>query len=260
MGDCRVDGSLQVVLALSGGGGRGGFHLGALQAIEEAGIEIKAISANSIGSIIACSYLSGRTPKEILSTISSKAFSKIIRFNLLRGSIFRIDEKSPILKELFPKKNIQNLPIPIFVNSTNFDTGELQSFSSGNILSCCLASSAAWPILATQTINKENYIDGGYSNNLPIKEIKTLGLPIIAINLHPLPQKKARNFFQKLSRMMFISWQSQVIHEHNEYDLEISDINIEKIPVLRFSQSKKAYELGYACAKEKIDNYLQSMA
>lgn len=258
MGDCRVDGSRQVVLALSGGGGRGGFHLGALQALEEAGIEIKAISANSIGSIIACSYLSGRTPKDILTIISSKAFSKIIRFNFLRGSLFRIEKNSPILQELFPKKYIQNLPIPVFVNSTNFDTGELQAFHSGEILSCCLASSAAWPILSTQTINNESYMDGGYSNNLPIKEIKALGLPIIAINLHPLTKKKDTNFFQKLSRMIFISWQSQVIHEHKEYDLEISDTNIKKIPVLRFKQSEKAYDLGYTCAKKKIDAYLKS--
>ena len=248
---------LKVVLALSGGGARGGFHLGALQALEEAGIEVSAISANSIGSIIACSYAAGRQPKDILAMLSSKAFRKLIRFNFFKGSLFEINKKSPILRELFPITRIENLSIPVHVNATNLDTGALRAFSQGEVLACCLASSAAWPFLSAQHIDQETYVDGGYYNNMPIEKISHHNLPIIAINLHPLPKQKAISFFQKLSRMLFISWQSQVLYQENAYDLEISDPEIKKLSIFKFNKSQKAYDLGYACAKEKITAFLQ---
>lgn len=52
-------------LALSGGGVRGAAHIGVLQALEEQGVEIRAISGTSSGAIVASLYAAGYTPKEL---------------------------------------------------------------------------------------------------------------------------------------------------------------------------------------------------
>ena len=50
----------RVVLALSGGGARGIAHIGALRALEEAGIPVDAIAANSMGAVVGGIYATGR--------------------------------------------------------------------------------------------------------------------------------------------------------------------------------------------------------
>ena len=52
-------------LALSGGGIRGASHIGALRALEEAGLKPKMIAGSSAGSIVASMYATGMTADEM---------------------------------------------------------------------------------------------------------------------------------------------------------------------------------------------------
>jgi len=55
----------RVALSLSGGGARGVAHIGALRALEEAGIPVDAIAANSMGSVVGGIYATGRPASEL---------------------------------------------------------------------------------------------------------------------------------------------------------------------------------------------------
>ncbi len=55
----------RVALALSGGGARGLAHIGALRALEEAGIPVDAIAANSMGAVVGALYASGHDAAQI---------------------------------------------------------------------------------------------------------------------------------------------------------------------------------------------------
>ena len=61
----------RVVLALSGGGARGIAHVGALRALEEAGIPVDAIAANSMGAVVGGVYATGRTSAELEHIVRS---------------------------------------------------------------------------------------------------------------------------------------------------------------------------------------------
>ena len=61
----------RVVLALSGGGARGIAHVGALRALEEAGIPVDAIAANSMGAVVGGIYATGRTSAELEGVVRS---------------------------------------------------------------------------------------------------------------------------------------------------------------------------------------------
>ena len=60
-----------MVLALSGGGARGIAHIGALRALEEAGIPVDAIAANSMGAVVGGIYATGRTSAELEQIVRS---------------------------------------------------------------------------------------------------------------------------------------------------------------------------------------------
>jgi NTE family protein len=61
----------RLALALSGGGARGIAHVGALRALEEAGIPVDAIAGNSMGAIIGGIYATGRTSTELEAIVRS---------------------------------------------------------------------------------------------------------------------------------------------------------------------------------------------
>ena len=61
----------RVALALSGGGARGIAHVGALRALEEAGIPVDAIAANSMGAVVGGVYATGRSAAELERIVRS---------------------------------------------------------------------------------------------------------------------------------------------------------------------------------------------
>ena len=61
----------RLALVLSGGGTRGIAHIGALRALEEAGIPIDAIAGNSMGAVVGGLYATGRTADQIEAIIKS---------------------------------------------------------------------------------------------------------------------------------------------------------------------------------------------
>jgi NTE family protein len=67
----------RVALALSGGGARGIAHVGALRALEEAGIPVEAIAANSIGAVVGGIYATGRTADELEHIVRSMDWASL---------------------------------------------------------------------------------------------------------------------------------------------------------------------------------------
>ena len=61
----------RLALALSGGGARGIAHIGALRALEEAGVPVDAIAANSMGAIVGGIYATGRSASELEQIVRS---------------------------------------------------------------------------------------------------------------------------------------------------------------------------------------------
>ena len=61
----------RLALALSGGGARGIAHVGALRALEEAGLPVDAIAGNSMGAVVGSIYATGKTAAELEEIVRS---------------------------------------------------------------------------------------------------------------------------------------------------------------------------------------------
>ena len=57
--------TLQIGLALSGGGARGLAHIGVLKVLEEARIPVHMLAGTSMGGVVAAVYAAGRPAAEI---------------------------------------------------------------------------------------------------------------------------------------------------------------------------------------------------
>ena len=58
-----------VGLVLSGGGAKGLYHIGVIQALEENEIPIDYVAGTSMGSIIAALYAAGYSPEEMRAIV-----------------------------------------------------------------------------------------------------------------------------------------------------------------------------------------------
>ena len=67
----------RLALALSGGGARGIAHVGALRALEEAGIPVDALAANSMGAVVGGIYATGGTSSEIEKIVRSMDWASL---------------------------------------------------------------------------------------------------------------------------------------------------------------------------------------
>ncbi len=174
---------MRVALALSGGGARCVAQLGYLEILYDLGIYPEAIAGSSGGAIIGAFLAKGHSPKECVELIKTFEFSKI-SLNLFRGSLFNLDSIYEDLKAL-GLDTFEKLPIPFFATATEYESGTTRYLHKGDLGLGVLASSALIPIFAPITIDDRLYIDGGFTDNLPLRPLMEYPFRL-SINVNPL--------------------------------------------------------------------------
>lgn len=236
----------EVVLALSGGGARGAYHLGVLHYLDEHNIKVKAICATSIGSIVAASYASGISPLEQLEILKSKEIKKIFRFQWFKKAIFDIDLEATVLEKLVPKKKIEDLHIPVYISALNLDNAQETIFTQGNLYEVCKASSALCPVFKPVMIDGVTYVDGGFTNHIPVAPLVHFNTPIIGVNLHPFMYNMTlANFFEYLKRSITVGMNMNVNKAKQICDYFIESTQITNYSILSLKNFDQLFELGY---------------
>ncbi len=200
-------------LVLSGGGARGGAHLGVLRALEELGVPVDVIAGTSIGAIIGGFYASGMSVDEIQQVIESidwdAAFlgdtpRELLSFRRKRDDdLFLVDQKPGLndgqfefplgvvqgqvidlilVEQTLPVAHIRDfddLPIPFRAVATDITTGDAVVLGSGNLAMAIRASMSVPAVLAPIDIDGQLLVDGGVAMNLPIEVALQMGADVI---------------------------------------------------------------------------------
>ena len=195
-------------LALSGGGTRGAYEVGAYKALNEIGINIKAIAGTSIGALNGAMFLSANLEK------AEDMYNKIDISNVLDvdndintdKDIFDFRNIFKIIKDYTKKKGLDNKPLKELIEKevdiekiykSDIDFGLVTySIKSKKALEVFkedikkeefidfLLASACFPIYKAQKIEDEEYFDGFFHDNMPINMLIKRGYKnIIAIDL-----------------------------------------------------------------------------
>lgn len=203
-----------MALVLSGGGARGGVHVGVLKVLEENKIPIDMIVGTSMGSFVGGLYASGKTPHEIEQILVSSDWKEFIRTNFERSDTpmkrkqiedyFQgrlalginkdkhfvlptgVFKRQPLLLKFLKEsehvediQNFDNLSIPFRAVATNIENGEAVVLKSGSLGRAMYASSAIPGGFQPIRIDNKNLVDGGISKNLPISVAKEMQADII---------------------------------------------------------------------------------
>jgi NTE family protein len=257
----------KIALVLSGGGARGGAHVGVLKVLEEKKIPIDIIVGTSMGSFVGGLYASGRSAEEIEEMLTTTKWKDYITTDFDRADTpMRIKEaqykyqgrlglgidsknsvvlptgvlkRQPLLLKFMQEtqhvqniKNFDDFSIPFRAVATNIQNGQSVVIKSGSLAKAMYASSSIPGGLQPIKINGISLVDGGVSDNLPVQVAKDMGADIvIAVDVSENFDKNldVNSYFVVLGQMVNILMRKNV----NESIQKLSDKDILLTPDLQ---------------------------
>lgn len=163
-------------VALAGGGARGIAHIGALRAIEEAGIPIDMICGTSMGALVAGSYAHDLDLAEAQRRIriSFADTNAIGDYTLPIVSLSRGRRMKALFLQHFGDARIEDCWRPFFCVASNLTTGDIAVLNKGPLWRALRASSALPGILPPLIDRGEVLVDGALMNNFPVDIMQAL--------------------------------------------------------------------------------------
>src|SRR6185503_6991774 len=148
----------KIGLVLSGGGARGGAHIGVLKALEELRVPVDYVAGTSIGAAVGGFYVSGMNVTELEQLVESleweTAFLNVTPRQL--KSFRRKRDDDSFLVNQKPG-----------LNDGEFVTGDAVVLGSGSLARAIRASMSIPAALAPIEIDGRLLVDGGIAMNLP---------------------------------------------------------------------------------------------
>ena len=203
----------KIGLALSGGGARGGAHVGVLKALEELDVPIDFIAGTSMGAIIGGIYAAGYNADEIGQILAEMDWTAAMSDQLHRrdqtmrkkdldaqflipyrvglnnggvqlplGMIQGQHLDQVIHRILLPVQGITDfdqLPISFRAVATDLVTGKEVVLSGGSLADALRASMSVPGAFAPVQLDDRKLVDGGMANNLPVSVVRDMGADIV---------------------------------------------------------------------------------
>jgi len=181
----------KIGLVLGGGGAKGFAHIGVIKILEKNKIPIDYIAGTSMGALIGTLYLQCKNAKKLEKLAINTDIKELVHLTFLRIKTIDIKKVEKFLKKEIKLKKFNQLKIPLFITALNKTKNKERVFKKGDIFRALRASIAIPGLISPAKINKEEFIDGGWIEPLPIKTLEKSDADIIiAVNLLEKHYKK----------------------------------------------------------------------
>jgi NTE family protein len=200
-------------LALSGGGARGGAHIGVLKALEELHVPVDYLAGTSIGAVVGGFYAAGMTVPELEELVASleweRAFLNFTPRQLKSyrrkrdDDLFLVDQKpglvggefrlpvglvqGQVIDTILSRETLRasevhdfdRLLVPFRAVAGDIATGDAVVLRSGNLARSLRASMSIPAALAPIVIDGRLLVDGGIAMNLPVDVAREMGADVV---------------------------------------------------------------------------------
>lgn len=205
----------KTAVVLSGGGSCGSYQIGVWKALRKLGIHFDIVTGTSVGALNGLMMVQKDYQKafklwsnldynllfkKFVGNNDKKLKNKDIYLKYIEGFLTEggvdITNLELTIAEAFDEKKFYGSPIDygiVVYNLSKLQPESLtkQMLTPQNIKDYVIASATFYPGFKVKEINKEQFIDGGYGDNLPINLAISLGATeIIAVDLEQIGFKK----------------------------------------------------------------------
>ena len=189
------NGRPRIGLCLSSGGARGLAHVGVIEVLEEAGVEIAAVAGTSMGAYVGALMAAGLSAADLhrlAAEISGRRELLRLMDPLIPPSagLIRGEKMRRHLERSLGSKNFGDLKKPLLVVATDLDALEPHVFESGSVAQAVHASASIPGVFAPVIVDGHRFIDGGAADPLPVTLLKQRAKLdfVIAVNVLPRAQ------------------------------------------------------------------------
>lgn len=269
----------RVGLALSGGGGRGLAHLGALRALERAGIDFDLMSGASSGAMTGLAYAAGWSPDDALQMFTRDLTPHWLWRSLPRGSqwylyvMFRLGAWDRKLRVYAGDARLEQLRIPFSTVAVDLVAGRQIVRDRGDVVEAILES-INLPVIAPPILRDGMaLVDGGILNNLPGDVLPERGASlVVGIDVVArLPQRFAQRAVRPDGGLHKPRMLETLLRVNEVQDLNITAMRAPAIDLtiapdtsaFEFSDFTRGFELaeiGEAATEEAIPQLKQLIA
>jgi NTE family protein len=243
-------------LVLSGGGTRGFAHIGALQALEEAGVRVDVISGTSVGSIVGALYADGYSPPEMLELFRKNRVIQLSRLTFFRRGMLSLGGLKKKITKYIQARTFEELERPLYVTVTNLQRGAVEYAHEGPLAEKIVASATIPILFAPVTIKQEYYVDGAVIDNFPVKPIRELCERMIGINIMPSSQVQDIKGIRDVAMRTFQLYVHAMNRDSSsECDLLIEPLDIAGFGYLGSKRGMEMYRIGYDAAKKQLKTF-----
>lgn len=234
-GTGRLDGLLRgAALVLEGGGMRGLYTTGVLDAFLDSGVHFHTVVGVSAGASHALSYLSrqkGRARRVNIDYCRRSDYMGL-RCLLKEGSLFGMDllfRKIPYEYDLFDFNTFFSHEHRYLATVTSLETGKaeyLEPSTPDEVLSAAMASCSLPFISKPVLIGGKPYLDGGIGDSIPVRKMAELGFPkTVVVLTQPAGYRKKAATHAWLSRAAYSRYPAFVrtLESRNERYNEVLD-------------------------------------
>ena len=173
-------------LVLGSGSARGWAHIGAIRALEEAGLRFAVVCGTSIGALVGAAYVSDNLER-LETWVSGLKFKEVVGFFdlTLNGGMIRGERLMDFFRAHFRDRAIGELDKAYAAVATDLATGREVWLREGGLMEAVRASIALPGLFTPALVQGRWLVDGGLVNPVPVSLARALGAEIvIAIDLN----------------------------------------------------------------------------
>lgn len=194
-------------LALGGGAARGMAHLGVIKALEEQGVPIHAIAGVSTGSMVAAAYAAGVPLSRLFQLAGQLRWKQLGSFTINFHGFHSNKRMEEFLASFMPVRTFEELKIPLRILATDLRSGQAVILEEGDLFKAVRASCAIPGLYVPVPLDDYLLADGYLTCNLPITEVREMGVDVViasAIGLQVTKNIRFSNMYQILMRSFSI--------------------------------------------------------
>lgn len=190
---------MKVGLVLEGGGMRGLYTAGVLDAFLDAGLKVDGLVSVSAGALFGVNFLSGQKGRALRYNkrfIGNKNYISFLSW-LKTGNMVNKEMayyKIPMELDVFDQEAFAQSGVPFYVTVTNLETGQAEYPKIDHVFEQMeyLRASSALPLISKIVeIDGKKYLDGGLTDSIPVDFARSLGFDkLIVILTQPLDYRK----------------------------------------------------------------------
>lgn len=236
--------------ALSGGGARGFAHLGTLKVLEQYGLKPDVIAGTSAGALAGVFYADGFHPDEIVELFRKREFREFVSFTIPRTGFLKSTGLHTFLKKNLRARRFEDLQLPFYVVTTDWEKARTVTFSQGNDLVDAVVASCSVPVIFNpQVIDGVPYVDGGILKNFPVTVIREMCRYVVGVNVSLIiPPAEKESIRTMVERTFNLMSNANTLIDKSSCDILIETSGLEKISIFDLHSQNQIMEKGYQTA------------